>query len=421
MTILAFGINHKTAPVEIRDRFAASSSQLRQLLESWIAHEAIQEGVLLATCNRLEAYLVTDAAESALEQCRALFHELFGMADAALDQHLYQKLDADAVEHLFTVISGLDSLALGESQIAGQVREAYELAQQTGAAGAFLARLFEQAFHVNKRVREETAIGEGSISISHLAVDLAMQIFGDLAKRRTLILGAGKMSKLTLRHLKDHGASTIMIANRTNTKATALAQEFGLETHPWKELATALNTADIVISSTAAPHPVLHLEMLRAVMQERGNAPLFIIDIAAPRDAEPEVGQLYNVFLYNIDDLQQVLQENLSRRQHEAERARRIVEEEREKFGAWLKSRDARSVITDLRDHYDEIRLQELARLRAKIGEVDEEQWRQIEAFSNRLMNKHLHQPTSRLRNPQEEHPSAFLEIVRKLFNLGGR
>ena len=421
MTILAFGINHKTAPVEIRDRFTASSAQLQPLLEHWIEHNVIQEGALLSTCNRFEAYVVADSAEVALEQCRMLFCELCGEDNADLDQHIYYQLDSAAVEHLFKVISGLDSLALGESQIAGQVRQAFELAQQTGAAGALLQRLFEQAFHLNKRVRDETAIGEGSISISHLAVDLAMQIFGDLTKRRTLILGAGKMSKLTLRHLKDHGASTIMIANRTNTKATVLAQEFGLETHPWRELSAALKTADIVISSTAAPHPVLYLDILREVMQERGNAPLFIIDIASPRDAEPEIGELYNVFLYNIDDLQQVLEANLSQRQNEAERARRIVEEECGVFETWLKSRDANTVITDLREHYNEIRHQELARLRAKIGEVDDKQWDQIEAFSNRLMNKHLHQPTSRLRNPQDEHPSAFLEIVRKLFNLGGR
>ena len=317
------------------------------------------------------------------------------------------------------MISGIDSLAVGETQVAGQVREAFDIAQQAGAVGFHLGRLFDQAFHANKRVRSETGIGEGSISISHMAVDLALQIFGDLASKEVLVLGAGETSTLTIQHLKGHGASSIIVCNRTAEKARALAEEFGLRAKPWEELSAALATADIVMSSTASAEPIIEAGPLLEIMHQRGNSPLFIVDLAAPRDVEAQVADIYNVFLYNIDDLERVIEDNLARREHEVVRARQLIGKEVGQFEAWLKSLDARKVIVDLRSQYDAIRQNELERLRTKSPEIDDAAWARIDAFSHRLMNKYLHQPTSQLRNAEEEHHPTVIELVRRIFNLG--
>ncbi|MBN1518070.1 glutamyl-tRNA reductase [Candidatus Sumerlaeota bacterium] len=419
MQFLILGINHQSAPVEVRDALTLDAVRRRELLRRLTLSDESCEAVALSTCNRIEAALCAIDPAAAGECVIDAFCEWGGLERDALRAMLYRHTQRMAFLHLFKVICGLDSMALGETEIAGQVREAYEAALEEGAARENLRRLFDQAFHANKQVRTQTNIGKGAVSISHMAVDMAEQIFGGLGQRRALVLGAGQTGQLTVQHLKEHGVTRIGVANRTPERARALAEEHGLEAVPWDGFAKTLDEVDIVISGTSSPDPVLTVEMVRESMRRRRNRQLLLLDIAAPRDIEAGAGDLYNVFLYNIDDLQQIVDRNMEERRGEIGKAMRLIEVECDAFENWIVARDSKSVIVELRGQYDEIRRQELERLRGKLNGISAEDWLQIEQATQRIMNKYLDPPTRELRNPQGRKASGgIVDLIRGLFEI---
>jgi glutamyl-tRNA reductase len=344
-----------------------------------------------------------------------------GTPQTVFDAHLQTREAEDAIAHLCDVACGLESLVLGESQIQGQVAEAYQLALAHGAAGPVINALFRTALRAGKRARTETAINQHATSISHVAVELALQIFDDLATKTALLVGAGEMAELAAKNLVDNGVGTLLVVNRSAGRAAGLAKEYGGEALGWDKLTQALWKSDIVISSTAAPHPILRHEAVSAAMRMRRNRPLFIIDIAVPRDVEPGVGKLNNVFLYDIDDLQQVLEANLEQRRREVPRVQSIVREEVAGFLAWLRARDVVPTIVDLRQHVDGLRETELLWALSKLQGLSDQQRKVVLTFSQRLVNKILHEPTVRLKqhaNGREAY--RYTEAVRDLFGIEG-
>ena len=392
-TILAVGLNHATAPIAVRDRMTVGPGEMPDALLDLARRPAVGEVALLSTCNRTEIYILARDGAFLGEMVQFL-QQRAKLSGAEAGQMLYALRDRAAVDHLFEVAAGLDSLILGEPQILGQTRDAVRLAREQGTVGRMLNGLFDSAFKAAKRARTETGIAEGAVSISFAAVELARKIFGDLDDKEVLILGAGKMSRLTLDNLREQGARACFIANRSREKAEQLARDFNAAVHPWDRLEEALARMDIVIASTAAPHYVLTSAVLRRAMKVRRNRPIFLVDIAAPRDVEPEAGDLYNVFLYNIDDLKSVVEENLANRAREADRAREILRQEADGFWAWSRSLQANGAIVQLRDWADRQREAELERLMDRTDGFSPEQRKAIEEFSRRLMNKFLDRPS---------------------------
>lgn len=396
MTVVLLGVNHKTAPVAVRERLAFGEDGLQDLLCNLKGFQGIEECAILSTCNRTELY--ASAADGVMGQ-----ESLSGFLAAArnLDAgefrpHLYGLNGTEAITHLFSVSSGLDSLVVGENQILAQVRTAYERARAARVTGPVLDRLFPWAVRVGKRARSQTRINEGAASVSHAAVELARMIFGDLAGRPVLVLGAGKMSELTLKHLINTGVDRLQIVNRTPQRAQELASRCGGQAVPFEQLDQALADSDILLSSTGAPHYVVTKERLAKVMRSRRNRPLFIVDIAVPRDIEPSCEELESVYLYNIDDLHQAVAQNLSRRNKEVARVLDIVRAETSDFVRDLEGRRATPAIRRLRDHFESVRQTELERTLGR-GVTDEEA-RRLDAFSKALVQKLLHHPTTRLR-----------------------
>jgi len=419
MELVCTGLNHRTAPVEIRDQAAIVPAKLPEALRVATERFGFDEVVIVSTCNRSEIWAVADDADSAVAQARRFFCEYRSLGEADLDRCLYNRIGPEAAAHVMRVVAGLDSMVVGETQVAAQVKEAFEAARASGSCGYFLERLFQQALHANKRVRSETRIGEGAVSVSHVAVELARKIFGDLSRRRVLVLGAGEMSTIALRALQDAGANSICVSNRTYRRALELSKIYGWDTVRWEDFPRELARTDIVIASTGASHTVVHEDVVREAMAKRGNEALFFIDIAVPRDVDPEVGDIYNVFLYNIDDLNAIADENRRRREAEVQKAERIIRAEVETFVRWVESLRVKSVIVDLRRNLDELRRRELEWLRSKAKGLDESDWQVIEQFSIRLMNKFLHNPTASLRNPPRSSDRAALgDLVRRLFGM---
>jgi len=420
MELVFVGLNHRTAPIEMRDRLAIVPARLPAALTAAADQPGLNEVVLLSTCNRAEVWAVADETRVGAAAILAFLRDHHGVTIEEIEPHLYTHVERDAIRHMFRVVSGLDSMVLGEPQVAGQVKEAFEAARTARTSGFLLERLYQHALRTHKRIRNETRIGEGAVSVSYVAVELARKIFGDLSNRRVLVLGAGEMSEQALLCLEGAGARTIRVSNRTHHKAVELAERHNWEAVPWEGFPAALAEADIVISSTGAPHPVVHASMVREAMARRHNEDLFLIDIAAPRDVEPEVGKLYNVFLFNLDDLNAIAEDNRRQRRAEAEAAEQIVEAEAEAFMNWLASLDVKSIIVELRSGFDEIRRQELEWLRSKAGGLSEGDWQHVEQFSNRLMNKLLHRPVATLRETAvEEEAVGLAEAIRRLFGLG--
>ena len=327
------GLSHRTAPVEVRERLAVAPARLEEELRTMAAHGRFDEALLISTCNRVELYATSsnpiEAAQSARE---ALATRL---ADGMTDQVLYQERGIDVVRHVFRVASSLDSLVVGEPQILGQVKEAFDAAKGAGMMGTLLGRCFTQAFAAAKRVRSETGIAEGTVSVSSIACELARKIFGNLEGRRTLLLGAGEMGESAARSLRQTGAQ-LHVINRSDERARALAESCGGQPVPFERLSVELADADVVIASTASPKFILTPELMKGVVRSRRHRPLFIIDIAVPRDVDPRVGNMDNVFVYDVDDLQQVAEENLAVRAREAAQAERIIEEEVDAWEAFL-------------------------------------------------------------------------------------
>ena len=392
MALTLVGLNHRGAPVEIRERVAYQASEVLAALDAMRESSGAGEAVLLSTCNRTEVYLVESEQDAAPTVWRALSQRLGTDASA----YGYVRRDRDAVAHLFRVASGLDSMVLGEAQIHGQVRDAWE--QCRSHSGPVLNRLFQTSLYTAGRVRSETTVARGAASVSSAAVQLAKQIFGSLAGKRAMILGAGEMAELALECLAEQGVRTSIVANRTFERATEMAARHGAAAVRYDECWASLATVDVLVCSTAAPHPVVGVEHVRPALESRGDQPLCILDIAMPRDVEPAVGELANVFLYNLDDLQAVVSSNLERRRREVPTAEQLVDGEVRKYWDWLAGLAAVPALTEMRGRMDELRERELADALRRLSGLTAADRAVVEEFSKSLMNKFLHEPTRRLR-----------------------
>ncbi|MEO8576761.1 MAG: glutamyl-tRNA reductase [Gemmatimonadales bacterium] len=391
MSLILVGVNHRTAPIEIREKLAFSKSERVPTLRA-LRRASASEAVLISTCNRTEVYLVDPDGES-LKLTREMFSARLG-EDVA--RYLYIRHDREAVAHLFRVASGLDSMILGESQIQGQVRDAWEESRE--ASGAALNRLFQYAQLVGSRAREETGIGRGAGSVSSSAVQLAKKIFGSLAGRKAMVLGAGDVAEIALDCLLKEGVRVAIVANRTFERAESLARQHGAAAMHYDECWASLHTVDVLVCSTASPRPVVSIDHVAPAIARRRDRPLCILDIALPRDVEANVGELENVFLYDLDDLRAAAAANLDKRQENIPAAERIIADEVEKYWQWLAGLAAVPVVTEFRAQMDRVRSDELSAALRRIGGLSKEQAEGIEIFSRSLMNKFLHEPSVRLR-----------------------
>jgi glutamyl-tRNA reductase len=420
MELFVLGLSHKTAPIDVRERLAVPERELPEALEALAEVPELAERMFFTTCNRAEVYGVAEGALSkAVDATRASLERYRNLDRSALAGALYAYDGPEAVRHVFRVASSLDSMVIGEPQILGQVKAAYTVARSQQATGIILNNLLEQAFHVAKRVRTETGIATAAVSISSVAVELARKIFGDLEGRTVLILGAGEMAELALRHLVDDGVRSILVANRSHERAVALAEQFHGRAVTFDTFRQEMLEADIVISSTSAPHLILKKEDVQAITLERRHRPIFLIDIANPRDIDPGCNEVDNVYLYNIDDLQSVVSTNLKERQREAERAEVIIEREVGVFQAWLQGLEVVPTIVSLRDRVEEIRATELQKAMSRMGDLTPEQRETIASMTTAMINKILHQPMSELRRRavhQDGH--VYSAVLRRLFGL---
>ena len=417
MHIIATGLSHKTAPVEIRERLAVTAGQLASALEALREQPGVAEGVILSTCNRTEVYASLGSPENPVVE--RFLAERCGLDPDGLRSHLYRHLDRAAVAHLFRVASGTDSMAIGEYQILAQVKQALTCAQTQDSARAVLGQLFQTALAVGKRARAETDIGSGAFSIAGYAVALARQIFESLAQKRVLVLGAGEMAEATARSLVSAGATSVFVANRTFERAEALARELGGEAVRFDDLESSLSGADIVIASTAAPHAVVHRELVARAMRARRHAPLFLIDIAVPRDIEPAVGRLDNVYLYDIDDLQGVVAADAASRQREVEKVEAIVQQEADRFMRWFRSLAVAPTIRALQEKLEGIRRRELELALARLSGLSEQDREALERLTKSIVDKTLHSPAIQLRGGAEDGERIDqAAILRRLFEL---
>jgi glutamyl-tRNA reductase len=420
MDILVVGLSHKTAPIELRERLYVAEADLPKPLELLGDSPDIAERMLLTTCNRVEVYAVAEGtAEKAVEAITGCLASHKNVEPAQFVERLYTYAAADAVRHIFRVASSLDSMVVGEPQILGQVKAAYSIAHAREATGIILNNLMEQAFHVAKRVRNETGIASSAVSVSSAAVELARKIFGELTGRSVLILGAGEMAELALRHLLDDGVRSVLVANRSYDRAVALARQFHGRAVTFEGFRQEMVGADIVISATSAPHVILKKEDMQTIIQQRRHRPIFLIDIADPRDIDPACNEVDNVYLYNIDDLQSVVEANLKERQREAERAEVIIEREVGVYLSWLRSLDVVPTIVSLRQRVEEIRGAELQRAMGRMGDLTPEQREVLNAMSHAMVNKILHQPMTELKRRaalQDGH--LYTSVLRRLFGL---
>jgi glutamyl-tRNA reductase len=408
--LVLVGTSHHRAPVELRERVAVPRDRVAELARALAGAEG--EAVCLSTCNRTELYMAGADAE---ERAEAALVELSGLEDSELSPALYRLRDEAAALHLFRVAAGLDSLVPGEGEILGQVRAAYE----SGATGPMLDRVFRQALYAGKKVRSQTAIGESPASVSSAAAALAQQVFGDLARRRILLVGAGKVSDLAARNLISRGAEIAWVANRTLDSATDLARRFGGEALPIDRIGPELARADVVVSSTSAPDYVLRRADVEAAVSGRKGRPLLFIDLAVPRDVDPEIGALPDCYLYDIDDLEAVVSETLAGRRQEGERAESIVAEEAERFREWRASLDVVPAIASLRAHAEEIRATELAKAEGRLGRLSEGERRAVDSLTSQIVNKLLHLPTVRMKEAAAAADGVvYAEAVRHLFGL---
>jgi glutamyl-tRNA reductase len=417
--IYLFGLNHKTAGVEVREAFALGEHpKLGGLLVHGDAR--LREVLVLSTCNRVEVLVADVPGRDVRPAILAAWAGHCGQDEASLAPHLYEHHGLDAVEHLFCVASGLDSMVLGEPQILGQLKAAYRHAVADGTAGVITNRLCHKAFSVAKKVRTATGIGASAVSISYAAVELAKRIFGEMAGKKAMLVGAGEMAELAAMHLLNAGVSEILVANRTYARAEELAGRFKGRPVAFEAFLARLHEVDIVISSTGAPHVVIKARDVREVLRARKHKPMFFIDIAVPRDVDPDVNSLDNVYLYDIDDLQEVVEENLAQRREEAARARDIIRLQVQRFGEWLKALDIKPTIVDLLQSGEDIARREVRRTLRRLGpDVPEETRLALETLSLSISRKVLHEPIAFLkRRAKEEKGDRFIDLTRRMFNL---
>ena len=420
MALVVAGLSHKNAPVELREQLALEEDKLRELLREVAAGGAAREAVVVSTCNRVEVYAVADVPDEARA---AVFRQLCrhrGVDQAAVEAVLYTHVEGEAVRHAFRVTASLDSMMIGEPQILGQVKDAFAVAQACETVGPTLHTLFTQAFAVAKKVRTETEIARHAVSVSFAAVELAKKIFGGLAGKAILLVGAGKMSELAAKHLVEQGAFPIYVANRTWARAQELARALAGTPVPFEELDAALAGTDIVITSTAATEPVVTLPRVQQAMQGRRSRPLFFIDIAVPRNVEASVDTLDDVYCYDIDDLHQVVDANIRERLREAQRAEALVDREVAKYLARLGDVEVIPTIVSLRERLEEIRAGEVKKTLARLQGASPETREALEALSAANVNKILHAPITKLRESSRAGASrSWLDLVHELFALG--
>jgi glutamyl-tRNA reductase len=420
MKFVITGLNHKTAPLEVRERLAFTEAALGSAIDQLRGRPGLIEGMILSTCNRVEI-AVTAEEDADAEVCVEDF--LASAQHVSRDwiaPYLYHHSGPDAIRHLFRVASSLDSMVVGEPQILGQLKAAYSTAKEKGAVTGFLDLVVSRAFNVAKRVRSETEIGQSAVSVSYAAVEMAREIFGTLADKKVLLVGAGKMSELSARHLHRSGVAQVSVTNRTHERAVKMAAVFGGRIIPYDNFIASLPEMDILIASSAAPHHILRKEQMRKVIEARRNRPIFLIDIAVPRNIEPAVNELDNVFLYDIDDLQQVVERNVQSRAKIAEQAEEIIAEEVERMMERLKAREIAPTIVSLQEQLDQVRIAEIQRVRGKLGNLTPQQEEAIESLTRGIVNKIAHGPISELRK-QAVHPDGhhFVSVIRKVFRLG--
>ena len=419
MQLALIGVSHKTAPVEVRERLAFPSEQMRAALEKLLEKTKAAEAMILSTCNRVE--IVAEGPDAQL--VRDFICEYHQIPPDAIAQHLYSYNNVDAIRHLFRVTASLDSMMIGEPQILGQVKEAYRLATDAGTIGSNLTPLLDRALAVAKRVRSETGISQSAVSVSYAAVELARKIFGDLTGKTVMIIGASKMGELAAKHLKRNGVASVLVTNRTFERAVEVAKVFQGAAVPFEHFTDHIDRADIVISSTGAPHFVITKPMAEQIIRNRRNKPVFFIDIAVPRDIDPSVNSIDNVFLYDIDDLQQVIDANMKERMKEAGRAEEIVDGEVRSYCIRMQTRDVAPTIVSLRDTWEKVRRDEIERHRKLLKDLPPDQQSAalgaIDQVTQSLMNKVLHHPIALLKemssDPQGEE---VIKLLRKVFNI---
>ncbi|MDH4133731.1 MAG: glutamyl-tRNA reductase [Gammaproteobacteria bacterium] len=415
MHLIAFGINHKTAPVSIREQAAFAPETLPEALHDITARAGVDEATILSTCNRTEVYCRVDETDP--RKAIQWFCDYHRLPANDLQPHLYMHPDQEAVKHAFRVAAGLDSLVLGEPQILGQMKTAFTAAHKMGVTGKILNRLFQQTFSVAKQVRTDTAIGASAVSVAYAAVSLAKKIFQNLSEKHVLLIGAGETIDLVARHLREQGVNRIIVANRTAERAELLAREIGGEAISLVEMPERLAEADIVISSTASQLPILGKGAVESALKQRRHRPMFMVDLAVPRDIEPEVSELADVYLYTVDDLQEAIQENMQARLDAAKEAEKIIDVQVVDFMHWVRSLDSVPAIRALRESAEAVTAAELRRAERRLARGDDPQ-RVMAELARAIANKFTHAPSDALKKAGHDGDAQLIEAARKLFNL---
>lgn len=418
MKLLITGVSHKTAPVEVRERLAFREETLPHVLSDLKSREGVSEALVLSTCNRVEIMVATHDACDPRVLVEMFLAEHKSVNPQSIATHLYRHEGRSAIHHLFRVAASLDSMVVGEPQILGQLKSAYATAKECGAIQGWMDGVMSRAFSVAKRVRSETGIGQMAVSVSYAAVELSRKIFGSLANKTVMIAGAGKMSELAARHLRRSGASHVFVTNRTPERAIELAKLFDGTPVEYSRFVGMLPEVDILIASSGAPHYILHKEDMQRVIAARRNRPMFLIDIAVPRNIEPSVNQIDNVFLYDIDDLQEVVNANLRERQKEADHAEALILEEVDRMMARLRVVEVTPVIVGIQEQLEQIRSSELEKVRRRYGPFTPEQEEALEALTRGIVNKIAHGPISQLRDHAGPEGAHVVAAIRKAFHL---
>jgi len=417
--IVIVGLNHRTAPVEVRERLAFPAETVGRALRGLVEREEVAEGVILSTCNRVEVCVLAGESYKGTAAVKEFLASYHGIPLRELNGYLYHHEGEEAVKHLFRVSSSLDSMVLGEPQILGQVKDAYGYAAEFRTIGPILDKFYSKAFSVAKRVRTETKIASSAVSVSYAAVELAKKIFGTLKDKTVMLIGAGEMCELAARHLLSAGVKGIMVTNRTFERAVKLAEEFDGRPVRFDELLSHLKTADIILSSTGAPHFILKRQDVEEVLRIRKNRPMFFIDMAVPRDIDPDANQIDNVYVYDIDDLNNVIETNLEERQKEAQRAEEIVAAEVQSFFRWLEAQQVTPTIVMLRKKFEEVKNAEVAKAVSMLGTEDPKTRKVVESLASAILNKVLHPPIAALKKDVEGRDlTELVATVRELFDL---
>jgi glutamyl-tRNA reductase len=419
ITILTIGMNHETAPVELRERFAFADEAVDDIMNDLRSIKNIKESLLISTCNRFEILLTTEKGDDAKGSVIGFLSRLSGIPAQELEPSLYVYENYEAIRHIFRVGASLDSMVVGEPQILGQVKNAYRSAVEHKSSSVILNRLMHKTFSLAKKIRTETEIADSPVSISFAAVELAKKIFGDLKGKKSLLIGAGEMAELAATYLLSNQIDRILVANRTFAKAVELADQFRGTAISFDEIAQQLQEVDIVISSTGSSEPIIFEHQVKETMRPRKNRPLFFIDIAVPRDVEPHVNRIDNVFLYDIDDLKGVVDSNIDKRKKEAVKAERIVEEGVIKFSQWLKTLEVVPTIVALQDKCEEIRRIELKKTLSSLDGLSDSQKKDVESLTLSITKKILNNPILFLKRKQDrDSQNLYLDVTRKLFDL---